>query len=85
MNVLNNAATASLECDWARYDLQHPRQTHPEGTEQRALITQGSRCHVVTVKPPVPRCHAVPSPATTASEDNSGDGSASSTDAKRVP
>lgn len=45
----------------------HPRQTCPEGTEQRvALITQGSRCHIVTVKHPVPRCHVVLSPPTAA-------------------
>lgn len=40
-----------------------PRQACPEGTEQRAaLITQGSCCHIVIVRHPVPRCHAVLSP-----------------------
>lgn len=41
----------------------HAKQTCPEGTEQRAaLITQGSCCHIVTAKHPVPRCCAVLSP-----------------------
>lgn len=43
----------------------HPSQTCPDGTEQKAaLITQGSCCHIVTAKHPVPRCRAVLSPPT---------------------
>lgn len=37
--------------------------TCPEGTEQRAaLITQGSCCHIVTVRHPMPRYCALQSP-----------------------
>ncbi len=63
-----------------------PRQSCPEGTEHiAALITQSSCCHIVTVKHPVPRCHAVLSPPYRDSNDNSDNGSARWTDATQVP